>query len=70
MRQMEGKNRKLKRIVADLSLYQAIQQAVVAKNALRTSRELVSDLMQRFGCSKRLALRTIRMSAYIYLYVP
>ena len=32
-------------------------------------RELVPDLMQRFGCSQRQALRIVRMSASSYLYV-
>ena len=41
------------------------------KKALRPSqrRELVPDLMQRFGCSQRQALRIVRMSASTYLYV-
>lgn len=31
-------------------------------------RELVPELMQRFGCSQRQALRVVRMSASTYLY--
>jgi len=69
LRQLEEENRKLKQIVADLSLDKAMLQAVVAKK-LRPShrRELVPELMQRFGCSQRNALRVVRMSASTYLY--
>jgi hypothetical protein len=69
LRQLEDENRKLKQIVADLSLDKAMLQAVVAKS-LRPShrRELVPELMQRFGCSQRNALRVVQMSASTYLY--
>jgi putative transposase len=68
LRQLEEENRKLKQIVADLSLDKAMLQAVVAKKALRPSQrlELVPELMQRFGCSERKALRIISMSASTY----
>ena len=33
-------------------------------------RELVPELMQRFGCSERNALRIVRMSASTYRYKP
>lgn len=48
LRQLEEENRKLKQIVADLSLDKAMLQAVVAKKALRPSqrKELVPELMQ------------------------
>ncbi|MGQ3002537.1 MAG: IS3 family transposase [Hydrogenophaga sp.] len=71
LRQLEEENRKLKQIVADLSLDKAMLQAVVGKKALRPSqrRELVPELMQRFGCSQRNALRVVKMSASTYLYV-
>ena len=53
--------------MADLSLDKAILQAVVEKALwLSLRRELVPELMQRFGCSKRQALR---MSTSIYLCV-
>ena len=40
------------------------------KKSLRPShrRELVPELMQRFGCSQRNALRVVQMSASTYLY--
>lgn len=70
MRQLEEENRKLKQLVADLSLDKAMLQAVVAKKCLRPSqrREWVPELMQRFGCSQRNALRIIGMSCSTYLY--
>ena len=42
------------------------------KKALRPSprRALVPELMQRFGCSQRNALRVVKMSASTYLYKP
>ncbi|WP_297655995.1 IS3 family transposase, partial [Hydrogenophaga sp.] len=71
LRQLEEENRKLKQIVADLSLDKAMLQAVGRKKALRPSqrRELVPELMQRVGCSQRNALRVVKMSASTYLYV-
>jgi len=70
LRQLEEENRKLKQIVADLSLDKAMLQAVVAKKGLRPShrRALVPELMQRFGCSERNALRVVRMSPSSYRY--
>lgn len=61
LRQLEEENCKLKQIVADLSLEKAMLQAVVAKK-LRPSqrRALVPELMQRFGCIQRNALRVVR----------
>jgi putative transposase len=72
LRQLEEENLKLKQIVADLSLDKAMLQAVVAKKALKPSqrREWMPELMQRFGCSQRQALRVVRISASTYLYVP
>jgi putative transposase len=54
LRQLEEENRKLKQIVADLSLDKAVLQAVVAEKCLRPSqrRDLVPELMRRFGCSQ------------------
>lgn len=71
LRQLEEENCKLKQIVADLSLEKAMLQAVVAKK-LRPSqrRALVPELMQRFGCIQRNALRVVKMSASAYLYKP
>jgi transposase-like protein len=69
LRQLEEESRKLKQIVADLSLDKAMCRRSSQKN-LRPShrRELVPELMQRFGCSQRNALRVVRMSASSYLY--
>ncbi len=68
--QLEEENRKLKQIVADLSLDRAMLQHAVAKGALRPSqrRSLVPELMQCFGCSQRNALRVVKMSTSTYLY--
>lgn len=70
LRQLEEENRKLKQIVADLSLVKAMLQAVVAKKSLRPSlrRALVPELMQRFGCSERRALAVVKMSPSSYRY--
>jgi putative transposase len=64
LRQLAEENRKLKQIVAELSLDKAMLQAVVAKSSLRPSqrRDLVPELMQRFGCSQRNALRIVGLS--------
>lgn len=45
-------------------------QAVVAKESLSPSfrRSLVPELMQRFGCSRRNALRVVGMSCATYLH--
>lgn len=45
-------------------------QAVGRKKSLRPSqrRDLVPELMQRFGCSQRAALRIVRMSCSTYRY--
>ncbi len=69
LRQLKEENRRLKQIVDDLSLDKAMLQAVVAKKLRRSQRrELVPELMQRFGCSQRNALRVVKMSASTYLY--
>ncbi|WP_435870127.1 IS3 family transposase [Eleftheria terrae] len=72
MRQLEEENRKLKQIVADLSLDKAMLQHIVGKKSLGHSlrRALVPDLMRCFGCSQRNALRMVKMSASTYLYRP
>ena len=72
LRQLEDENRKLKQIVADLSLGKAMLQHVVAKKSLKPSqrRALVPERMTLFGCSQRNALRMVKMSASTCLYKP
>lgn len=54
--------------MAELSLDKAMLQAVVSKKCLRPSqrRDLVPELMQRFGCSQRNALRIVGLSFSTY----
>lgn len=56
--------------MADLSLDKAMLHGGARKNSLRPlqRRDLVPELMQRFGCSQRNALRIVQMSASTYLY--
>lgn len=51
LKQLEEENAKLKRLVADLSLDKAMHPGCAVKKTLKPSRrrELVTDLMQRFG---------------------
>lgn len=53
LRQLEEENRKLKQLVADLSLNKIMLQDVLKKKALRPTqrKELVGHLMSQYGVS-------------------
>ncbi len=70
LKQLEEENAKLKRLVADLSLDKAMLQDVLSKKALKPSRrrELVTDLMQRFGASQRQTCALLQLSRTVYRY--
>ncbi|PWB43133.1 MAG: IS3 family transposase [Rhodocyclales bacterium] len=70
LRQLEEENGKLKRLVADLNLDKAMLQDVLSRKLLKPSRkrELVSDLMKRYGASLRQACAVVQMSRSVCLY--
>ncbi|MGV7204000.1 IS3 family transposase [Xanthomonas citri] len=70
LRLLEEENRKLKQLVADLSLDKAMLQEVVNKKALRApqKRDWVARLKERFGVSERRALRIVSMSRSAFSY--
>ena len=70
LRLLEDENRKLKQLVADLSLDKAMLQEVVTKKALRPTqkRGWVGQLQERFGVSERHALRIMSMSRSSFSY--
>nr|WP_249191835.1 IS3 family transposase [Burkholderia cenocepacia] len=70
LKQLEEENAKLKRLVADLSLDKAMLQDVLSKKPLKPSRrrELVTDLMQRFGASQRQTCALLQLSRTVYRY--
>lgn len=70
MKQLEEESAKLERLVADLSLDKAMLQDVPSENALRPSRcrELIPDLMQRFGASERQTCALLKLSRTVYRY--
>ncbi|WP_127168094.1 IS3 family transposase [Xanthomonas euvesicatoria] len=70
LRLLEEENRKLKQLVADLSLDKAMLQEVVNKKALRATqkRNWVARLRERFGVSERRALRIVAMSRSAFSY--
>ena len=65
-----GRERKLKRIVADLSLDKAMLQDVLVKKALRPARkrELVDEVRSDWKVSIRRACSTLRIDRALYVY--
>ena len=70
LKQLEEENRKLKQLVADLSLDKHILQEVVRKEALRPARkrELVEQIMQWFEIGSRRACGLVLMNRATLFY--
>ncbi len=71
VRQLEEEGRKLKQIVANLSLDKAMLQHIVQKSlGPSRRRELVAELMSLFGCSQRNAMRVAQVTQGSFFYKP
>ncbi|MFJ5444100.1 IS3 family transposase [Pectobacterium sp. CHL-2024] len=72
MKDLEGENRRLKQMFADLSLECRALKDVIEKKPLKPAikRELVSYLTAQFTMSIRQACRTLSLSRTEYLYQP
>ncbi|QDW66076.1 IS3 family transposase [Luteimonas granuli] len=72
LRQLEEENRKLKQLVADLSLDKAMLQDVLAKKLLRPAQRkaLVGHLMDRYRVGVRRACSVVKQSRSAWYYLP
>lgn len=72
LRQLEEGNRKLKRLVADLSLNKAMLQDVLAKKALKPARrcQLVDVVREARKASVRRACDALSIDRSLYTYKP
>ncbi|WP_417339047.1 IS3 family transposase [Halomonas kashgarensis] len=70
LKQLEEENRKLKQLVADLSLDKAMLQDVPRKKALSASRkrQLAQDLVDQFGASTRQACGVLALARSVFYY--
>ena len=70
LRQLEDENRRLKHLVADLSLDREVLKAVISKNGWSSSgrRQDVAFAMEKYGLSERHAceLNCVDRSSYRY----
>ncbi|TWT17273.1 IS3 family transposase [Luteimonas marina] len=72
LRQLEEENRKLKQLVADLSLDKAMLQDVLNKKALRPAQRkaLVGHLIDRYRVGVRRACHVVKQSRAAWYYKP
>lgn len=72
LRQLEEENRKLKKLVADLSLDKAMLQDVLLKKALKPTQRktLVGHLVDRYRVGVRRACEVVKESRSAWYYQP